>query len=339
MSLFMPYAINQPLLEPQRASRPVPRVAPGARRRTRTSATYQNPILAENCPDPGVLRVGEAYYLVYTSGNARAAFPTLRSTDLVHWTRVGSVFPQGKRPSWTRSDFWAPEMHRVGRKYLVYYTARDKTQRLCVGVAWSDSPTGPWTDLGQPLVRDERVGMIDPHQFQDRDGRNYLYWKEDANDLRPKEPTRIFVQELSHDGMSLVGSRREVLRNDREWEGDLVEGPWVLRHGRYYYLIYSGNAFYNQHYAVGVARSTSPWGPFVKAEETLLRRDENWLGPGHGSVVRGKDGRDYFIYHAWQRGRVGGPNPRMLLMDRIDWRDGWPHIHDGGPSNTPQPAP
>jgi arabinan endo-1,5-alpha-L-arabinosidase len=301
--------------------------------------TYQNPLLRQDCPDPGVLRVGGAYYLVYTSGNARDAFPTLRSTDLVLWQRVGSAFPTGHRPTWARSDFWAPEIHRLGRRFVLYYTARDRTGRLCVGAAWSKAPVGPWTELGHPLLRDERVGMIDATQFTDRDGRRYLYWKEDSNDLRPKEPTRLFVQELARDGLSLVGSRREVLRNDREWEGDLVEGPSMLRHGRYYYLIYSGNAFYNENYAVGVARSTSLWGPFVKADQTLLRRDEDWLGPGHGSAVRGPDGHDYFIYHAWQRGRVGGRNPRMLLMDRIEWKDGWPTIHDGSPSNTPQPAP
>ena len=88
-----------------------------------------------------------------------------------------------------------------------------------------------------------------------------------------------------------------------------------------------------------MARSTSPLGPFRKKDETILRRDEDWLGPGHGSVVRGADGHDYFVYHAWQRGRVGGRNPRMLLMDRIHWEDGWPRINDGSPSNLPQPRP
>jgi arabinan endo-1,5-alpha-L-arabinosidase len=74
-------------------------------------------------------------------------------------------------------------------------------------------------------------------------------------------------------------------------------------------------------------------------DQTLLRRDENWLGPGHGSVVRAHDGHDYFIYHAWQRGRVGGRNPRMLLMDRVHWENDWPRINDGSPSATSQPLP
>src|SRR5205085_1651575 len=135
------------------------------------SATYCNPLLAENCPDPAVLRVGSRYYLYCTSGNAPAAFPIRRSTDLITWEPIGHLFPEGSRPAWTRSDFWAPEVHRVGRRFIAYYTARDRTRRLCIGAAAADSPRGPWTDLAKPLVRDERVGLIDSHCFQDRDGR------------------------------------------------------------------------------------------------------------------------------------------------------------------------
>ncbi|HEU4753251.1 MAG TPA: glycoside hydrolase family 43 protein, partial [Armatimonadota bacterium] len=268
---------------------------PSPNRRSSPAGTFQNPLLAENCPDPAVLRVGRSYYLYCTSGNAPNAYPIRRSDDLVHWTPAGWIFPAGRRPAWARSDFWAPEVHRVGRRYVAYFTARDRSRRLCIGVAWAETPAGPWHDSGAPLVRNDRVGMIDSHYFQDRDGRRYLYWKQDGNDLRPMERTPIYAQELAPDGLSLVGQPHPVLQNDRDWEGDLVEGPWVVRRGRYYYLFYSGNNFWEADYAVGVARATSPLGPFFKSEETLLRRDENWLGPGHGRVVRGADGADYFV--------------------------------------------
>ncbi len=320
----------------KRASAPGRRAAGG---RPVPAGRYQNPLSDEDCPDPAVLRAGGAYYLFSTSGNAPDAFPIRRSGDLVSWEKLGHVFPSGSWPCWAQGDFWAPEAHRVGRRLVVYFTARDGDGRLCLGAAHAAGPRGPWIDLGRPLLRDPRVGMIDAHQFQDRDGTRYLYWKADGNDLRPRERTPIYVQRLSADGLALEGTAREVLVNDREWEGDLVEGPWVVRRGVYYYLFYSGNAFWNESYAVGVARSRSPLGPFVKQDETVLRRDEHWLGPGHGCVVRGPAGGQHFVYHAWQRGRVGGRNPRMLLMDRIDWVDGWPRIHDGSPSNTPQPRP
>lgn len=303
--------------------------------------TYTNPVCSADCPDPAILRVGRSYFLFSTSGNASDIYPIRHSRDLVNWEHVGHVFPRGNRPEWARSDFWAPEVHRVGRRYVAYYTARDATQRLCVGVAHAPSPLGPWTDSGAPLVREDRVGMIDAHYFHDRhrSDRRFLYWKEDGNDLRPQAKTPIWAQELSRDGMRLVGERREVLTNDREWEGLLIEGPWMVRRGKYYYLFYSGNAYWTEHYAVGVARARTPLGPFTKMDQTLLRRDEHWLGPGHGSVVRAHDGADYYVYHAWQRGRVGGQHPRMMLIDRIHWENGWPRINDGSPSVVSSPIP
>ena len=36
----------------------------------------------------------------------------------------------------------------------MYYTARDKTGRLCIGVAYSEAVQGPYTHQGQPLLRD-----------------------------------------------------------------------------------------------------------------------------------------------------------------------------------------
>ena len=62
--------------------------------------------------------------------------------------------------------------------------------------------------------RNERVGLIDAHFLRDHDGRQYLYWKADGNDLRPRRATPIFVQELDHEGLGLIGQAREVLTND-----------------------------------------------------------------------------------------------------------------------------
>jgi arabinan endo-1,5-alpha-L-arabinosidase len=73
--------------------------------------------------DPAVIRVEEGgegwYYLVVTSNDAPGAFPIARSRDLSDWEPRGFVFPAGRKPAWAAegegaSDFWAPEMHRVG---------------------------------------------------------------------------------------------------------------------------------------------------------------------------------------------------------------------------------
>lgn len=162
--------------------------------------------------DPAVLRTDEGYWLVATSNDAPDAFPILHSHDLERWTHEGFVFPQGHAPAWTAhgrevGDYWAPEMARVGDEYWLCYTARQRTNALAIGLAKAPHPTGPWTDIGQPLItRDahnttglpddpaqplQSGGVIDSHIFIDGedeggDGTRYLFWKRDTNGVWPR---------------------------------------------------------------------------------------------------------------------------------------------------------
>ncbi|HUS68570.1 MAG TPA: glycoside hydrolase family 43 protein [Kofleriaceae bacterium] len=305
---------------------------------------YTNPVLDENCPDPGVLAHGGAFWAVCTSGSAPDTFPLRRSDDLVHWRLVGHIFPDGKIPAWSKGDFWAPEIHAIGDGFVVYFSARATTGQLSIGVATAPAIEGPWTDHGLPLVQDVKVGMIDPHQFQDTDGTRYLVWKGDGNAFQPPEPTPLYLQPLAADGLSLTGERTTIIRNDpTSWEGNVLEGGSILLHDGTYYLIYSGNVFNSDRYAVGVARAKKLTGPYEKRARPILVSDAAFVGPGHGSVVRAGDA-DHYVYHAWRAGRIDSawdrPEfPRVMLLDPIHWVDGWPIIGDGTPSSEPQPPP
>ncbi len=153
--------------------------------------------------DPAVLRTGEGYYLLATSNDAPDSFPILHSHDLVHWEHKSFVFPEGRQPEWTATgqrvaDFWAPEMARVGDEYWVVYTARQKSNALAIGLAKGPVPTGPFRDLGRPLLTGNPVnttglatgmmsgGVIDSHIFIDENGDRYLLWKDDANGIWPR---------------------------------------------------------------------------------------------------------------------------------------------------------
>src|SRR5215217_7867079 len=104
--------------------------------------------------DPAVLKTDEGWILVATSNDAPDAFPILRSTDLETWEHLGFAFPEGEAPVWAATgakvaDFWAPEMARVGDEYWLVYTARERSNALAIGLAKSDSPAGPWRDIGR----------------------------------------------------------------------------------------------------------------------------------------------------------------------------------------------
>jgi arabinan endo-1,5-alpha-L-arabinosidase len=297
---------------------------------------YTNPVIPHDCPDPGVIRDGAEYVLTCTSGNAPDAYPIYTSPDLATWTPQGHIFPSGKWPAWAKSDFWAPEIHKVGAHYVAYFSARGGDGMLAVGAASAPNALGPFTPLAQPLVHDAAVGLIDASEIT-ANGAPYVLWKEDGNAIG--QPTPIHAQPLTADGMALVGSPSTLITNDQPWEGALVEGPFMVAHGGSYFLFYSGNAYYDGRYAVGVARASAPTGPFTKAAAPIVTTDAAWVGPGHCSVVDTPASDTYMVLHAWRAGCVNQQGcGRDVLTDAVIWQGGWPSV-PLAPSSTTRPMP
>jgi arabinan endo-1,5-alpha-L-arabinosidase len=101
---------------------------------------------------------------------------------------------------------------------------------------------------------------------------------------------------------------------------------------------------------VQVGRSRSVAGPYVDAQgvslttsraggtPTLVQNGNAWIGAGHNAVVTDLAGQDWILYHALNRSDpyldgTDGINERPMLLDRLDWVDGWPAVRAGrGPS-------
>lgn len=302
---------------------------------TRTGEpAFTNPVLRHDAPDPSVIKADDGFYYAYTTQSPWPTLenvPVLRSKDLVHWKHVGDALPE--LPKWVTTDVWAPHVIRIGDTYNLYISARQYgSAGFAIGVATSSSPTGPFEGRPQPLLRGPRFTTIDPFVMTTK-GDNLIYWGSNSAPLR--------VQRLTGDGLDVVGEPKPVLyASDREYEG-LLEGAWVVERDGYYYLMYSGDACCepDPHYAVLVARSRSPFGPFRRGPENpILAANKRFLGPGHNATVRDEGGRDWIVYHAFDRDDTFGN--RMLFLDPIEWRDGWPVVNGGrGPSTTSEDAP
>ena len=120
-------------------------------------------------------------------------------------------------------------------------------------------------------------------------------------------------QRIAANGRSLVGQDRIVLTNDLDWEGHLIEGPFVTRQNGRYWLFYAGNDFSTPAYGIGVAVADHPLGPFAKQGEPLLQSTRQWTAPGHASVAPGLDGRPQLFFHAFHPGSGGYNAFRALL--------------------------
>ena len=80
----------------------------------------------------------------------------------------GFVFPSGSWPVWATGYMWAPEIHFVNGMFHVYFSGKSNiNQRFCIGVAQSADHTGPFVDLGTPIIENEDLGVIDVHWFMD----------------------------------------------------------------------------------------------------------------------------------------------------------------------------
>jgi len=291
---------------------------------------YTNPVVPGDHPDPSIIRVGDDYWATCTSSAWGPLFPLLHSRDLVNWEQTGAVLRH--RPEWATGDFWAPEISEFHGKYFVYFVARQHNRRLSVAVATADKPGGPYTSH-DPIIA-QADGSIDPAPVVDTNGVRYLVWKEDGNSQQ--KPTPIWLQRLNDDGTKLIGEPHELIHNDADWEGNVVEGPFILRRGDWFYLFYSGAGCCGTgcNYALGVARSHSLSGPWEKnPANPILAANETWKCPGHGSIVQDPAGRYFLLYHSYAANNSIYTGRQGMLDEVTFGADDWPMINQRkGPS-------
>ncbi|AHG91995.1 glycoside hydrolase family 43 [Gemmatirosa kalamazoonensis] len=327
---------------------------------TPTAQQYVNPVLDVDFPDPAVTKSSDGFYYAYATQTTGLRIQVARSRDLVQWTTLGEALPN--RPSWASEsqNFWAPDVNEREGRFVMYYSAQiDASKRtnpsdgFCVGMATATTAAGPFTDVGHPVVCGPTFTTIDPMGFDDpQSGKRYLYWGSAG--------APIVVQELAADRASFTAGSTPVslvsprAGNDPSaYDVGLIEGPWVTFHAPNYYLFFSGNACCGAaaHYAVMVARATSPTGPYDvlrngAAAQPVLTGAGTWTAPGHNAVITDAAGVDWMLYHA-----INTANPflipgrtdisrRPMLLDRITWTNGWPVVGTAGnPTATPQTRP
>jgi hypothetical protein len=141
-----------------------------------------------------------------------------------------------------------------------------------------------------------------------------------ADEIVAAMRTPIHARRLAPEGRSLVDEEHIVLTNDLDWEGHLIEGPFVTRQQGRYWMFYAGNDFSTPAYGIGVAVADRPFGPYEKRAEPLLKSNRLWWAPGHASVAVGTDGKPQLFFHAFFPGRCGYNAFRALLTVGLDFR-------------------
>lgn len=293
------------------------------------------PVLDHDFPDPAVLRADDGFYYAYATqgygedGEGLLNVQIARSKDLVTWTHLGDAMPT--KPVWASKTqkFWAPHVSRIGVRYVMYFSGEPDggAPGLCLGVATSSTPDGPFHPEPRALLCGKGFENIDPMLFDDPvSGKLLLYWGSGFAPLR--------VREMTADGSSFAPGTKATNVLSPRYTADpgdymrLIEGAWVEYRAPHYYLFLSGDNCCNPnpHYAVLLARSSSAMGPFTVIGP-ILESFDRYLAPGHNSIIEDENGASWMFFHAIDLNRpvltkqIPGDRDvrRVLMRARIEW--------------------
>ena len=245
---------------------------------------------------------------------------------------MGTAFTKSTRPDFEpKGGLWAPDINKIGDKYVLYYSMSVwGGEWTCgIGCAIADKPEGPFKDHGK-MFRSNEINVqnsIDPFYIEDG-GKKYLFWGSFRG---------IYGIELSDDGLSIKKGAKL-----RQVAGTAYEGTYIHKKDGYYYFFASIGTCcegLKSTYTTVVGRSKKLFGPYVDKSgkkmldnhhEVLIHKNDAFVGTGHNSeIVTDKAGNDWMFYHAVSTKNPGG---RVLMMDKVNWKDGWPSVAGSSPS-------
>ena len=260
---------------------------------------FNNPIIQTNyTADPAPMVYNDRVYLYTSHDEDGSTWFTMNdwkcysSDDMVNWTDHGSVLHYSEF-EWSRGDAWAGQCVERNGKFYYYVPINKKDGGMAVGVAVSDSPTGPFKDpLGHPLV-ETGTGDIDPTVFIDDDGQAYLYWgnpylwyvKLNEDMISYDKEVGIVQVELTAEGFG----KRE--GDDPQRPTLYEEAPWFYKRNGIYYMVYAASGIPEN---IAYSTSTSPTGPWTF--RGIIMPTQGTSFTNHPGVCDFK-GRSYFFYH------------------------------------------
>lgn len=218
---------------------------------------------------------------------------------------------------WARQQMWAPDANEKGGIFYLFFPAKDFDGIFRIGVATSESPTGPFIAKPNPI---KGSFSIDPAVFKDDDGSYFMYfgglwggqlqrWRAGTyNAEQPESPTAFlpkddepallpFVAKMTDDLLEFSEKPKEIQIIDKDGNlllaGDnerrFFEASWMHKHNGRYYFSYSTGDTHFICYAFG----DNPYGPFTYAGR-ILNPVVGWTS--HHSICQ-IEGKSYLFYH------------------------------------------
>jgi arabinan endo-1,5-alpha-L-arabinosidase len=286
--------------------------------------------------DPSTIaKCKDEYWIFYTGRDVRS----YRSKDLLKWEVGPVVFSNS--PPWVAEavpanrngrDFWAPDVIRVGDRYLLYFSVSSFGKNTsAIGLATNPTldpgdPNYKWTDQGlviQSSPRDD-FNAIDPALFQDSDGSLWMSFGSFWGGIKMIELDPKTGKRIAPDSTVYALARY-----------DSIEAPFIFWHDAKYFLFVNWGFCCrgtNSTYEIRVGRSDKVTGPYRDREgkdlllgggTKVLSTEDEFIGPGHAGILREGE-KFWFGFHFYNGAQRGTPTFAMRPMRWGD--DGWPVV-------------
>ena len=264
-----------------------------------------NPILPSFHADPEILYSQQTkHYYIYPTrdgfpGWGGSYFKVFSSKNLKSWKEEKVILDMNKDVSWANGNAWAPciEEKKINGKYkyFFYYSANPVTNKgKQIGVATANSPLGPFTDSGKPIITSSPVGrgqQIDVDVYTDPiSGKSYLYWGNGYMAGAELNDDMMSVKEETITVMTPKGGTLETYA--------FREAPYVFFRKGVYYFLWSVDDTGSPNYHVAYGTSDSPLGSIQVAKEPIIliqSPKEEVYGPAHCSVLQIPNTKDRWI--------------------------------------------
>ena len=287
------------------------------------------------------------------------------STDLLNWSYVRDALTAA--PAWAVAgqELQTPAIKLINGVYTLYFSANGSASPNGpgIGYATSPSPAGPFTAAATPLVNQSllfnggpSVTKVGPEVIADGSGNLWLTYGGPYGG--------VVINQLNTTGTALVGGSTPIAIDN------FYTDPYIIFKNGYFYQFATPagaccSGAYST-YSVRVGRATKITGPYLDAEgndmnaaapsngqtqgepggDTVLVNTGNTIvGPGSNTTFTDEAGQDYIFYSGVSTLQPYLPNAtgytaRQLMMDPLDWVNGWPVVRNGtGDSDQPQPVP
>lgn len=304
---------------------------------------YVNPICGGQ--DPYILRAPDGmYYHVYSTSYGLTVSQSSRLSEPGVPHTVYTMPTVG----WNCGAPWAPELHYLQNKYYIYYAVAPVRSgsfsawaTLRMGVLESDTPLGPYRDMGSLQLDDE---MSIDGTVLESNGKLYFVYMRNAR--FGDSLNCLYIAPMSSP-TKISGPPHFLCRPELPWEEFVNEGPEAIRHNGKLMIVFSAHAAHTPNYCLALLTceneddilNAASW---TKSHSPIFEQGNGVLGPGHACMTVAPDGETpCLVYHCKSNtdSNFGYRSMwRMVCVQTFSWKeDGTPDFGKPLPLGVPMP--